>query len=46
MTAGLGEYVFATDERPLPEIVLDLLRARAGRPPPPSRAPAGWWPRG
>jgi nicotinamide-nucleotide amidase len=28
MTAGLGEFVFATDERPLPEIVLDLLRAR------------------
>ena len=28
MTAGLGEYVFATDERPLPEIVLDLLRDR------------------
>jgi nicotinamide-nucleotide amidase len=28
ITAGLGEFVFATDERPLPEIVLDLLRAR------------------
>ncbi len=28
MTAALGEHVFATDERPLPEIVLDLLRER------------------
>jgi nicotinamide-nucleotide amidase len=28
MTEALGEHVFATDERPLPEIVLDLLRAR------------------
>jgi nicotinamide-nucleotide amidase len=28
LTAGLGEHVFATDERPLPEIVLDLLRSR------------------
>jgi nicotinamide-nucleotide amidase len=28
MTADLGEHVFATDERPLPEIVLDLLRLR------------------
>ena len=27
MTTGLGEFVFATDERPLPEIVLDLLRS-------------------
>ena len=28
MTAALGEYVFGTDERELPEIVLDLLRER------------------
>ena len=28
MRAGLGEHVFATDERPLAEIVLDLLRQR------------------
>ena len=28
MRAELGEHVFATDERPLAEIVLDLLRAR------------------
>ncbi len=28
MTAALGEFVFAADERPLAEIVLDLLRAR------------------
>jgi nicotinamide-nucleotide amidase len=28
MTDSLGDFVFATDERPLPEIVLDLLRAR------------------
>jgi nicotinamide-nucleotide amidase len=28
MTGALGEHVFATDERPLPEIVLDLLRDR------------------
>jgi nicotinamide-nucleotide amidase len=28
LTTGLGEFVFATDERPLPEIVLDLLRDR------------------
>ena len=29
MTAALGEHVFGTDERELPEIVLDLLRERA-----------------
>ncbi len=28
LTETLGEHVFATDERPLPEIVLDLLRDR------------------
>jgi nicotinamide-nucleotide amidase len=28
LTAGLGAHVFATDERPLPEIVLDLLGSR------------------
>jgi nicotinamide-nucleotide amidase len=28
MRADLGDHVFATDERPLAEIVLDLLRAR------------------
>jgi nicotinamide-nucleotide amidase len=28
MRAELGDHVFATDERPLPEIVLDLLRSR------------------
>jgi nicotinamide-nucleotide amidase len=28
MTAALGDYVFATDERTLPAIVLDLLRER------------------
>jgi nicotinamide-nucleotide amidase len=28
MTAALGEFVFSTDERTLPEIVLDLLRGR------------------
>ena len=28
MTAALGEFVFADDDRPLSEIVLDLLRAR------------------
>jgi nicotinamide-nucleotide amidase len=28
LTEALGEHVFATDERPLPEIVLDLLRDR------------------
>jgi len=28
MTAALGEHVFGTDERELPEIVLDLLRER------------------
>jgi nicotinamide-nucleotide amidase len=28
MTAALGDFVFATDERPLAEIVLDLLRER------------------
>jgi nicotinamide-nucleotide amidase len=28
MTAALGDFVFAEDERPLPEIVLDLLRER------------------
>ena len=28
MTAALGEFVFADDERPLSEIVLDLLRER------------------
>jgi nicotinamide-nucleotide amidase len=28
MTTALGDFVFATDERPLPELVLDLLRER------------------
>jgi nicotinamide-nucleotide amidase len=28
MTAALGDFVFATDERPLAELVLDLLRER------------------
>ncbi len=28
MTDALGEFVFATDERTLPEVVLDLLRER------------------
>jgi nicotinamide-nucleotide amidase len=28
MTAALGDFVFAEDERPLPQIVLDLLRER------------------
>ena len=28
MTAALGEFVFAADERTLPEVVLDLLRER------------------
>ena len=45
MRAELGDHVFSTDERPLAEIVLDLL-AGAGmdRARPPSRAPAGWSP--